>query len=183
MKATGIFFHRINLGGLVFLSFAGANPGAADPDATVFDAPPVIALPDREAPPEPATAAVVRLPTAVVGGSWVGLGPAPTANAQVNIPPNNEVCGAISAIAAHPNNANILYIGAVNGGVWRTTNATAASPAWTPVTDTLPSLSIGALEFDPTDTTFQTLVAASGTYTASMPDARNAALCIAGETE
>jgi uncharacterized repeat protein (TIGR01451 family) len=166
MKATGIFFHRINLGALVFLTFTGANLNAADPDPTALDAPPVIVLPDLEAPPQQATrdlgAADVRVPTAVVGGTWVSLGPAPTANAQVNVPPNNEVCGAIQAIAAHPNNANILYIGAVNGGVWRTTNATAASPAWTPVTDTLPSLSIGAIEFDPTDATHQTLVAASG---------------------
>src|SRR6266496_1946952 len=152
MNATGILFHRINLGAAVFLTLAGANPGAADPDSTVFEAPLVMVSPDREAPPEPATAAGERVSTAVIGGTWVGLGPALTANAQVSVPPNNEVSGAISAIAAHLNNANILYIGAVNGGVWRTTNATAASPVWTPVTDTLPSLSIGAIEFDPTDT-------------------------------
>ena len=166
MKATGILFHQMNVGALVFLTFTGANLNAADPGPTAFDAPPEIVLPDLEAAPEPADrspeAADVKVPTTVVGGSWVSLGPAPTANGQVNIPPNNEVCGAIQAIATHPNNANILYIGAVNGGVWRTANATAASPTWTPVTDTLPSLSIGAIEFDPTDATFQTLVVASG---------------------
>src|ERR1043166_6784842 len=161
MTATGIFFHRVNVGGLVFLTFAGAYPGAAGSDPTVFDAPPVLAFPDWESPREPSTVTDGKVPTTVVGGTWVGLGPAPTANAQVSVPPNNEVCGAISAIAAHPTNANVLYIGAVNGGVWRTANATAASPAWTPVTDMLPSLSIGAIEFDPTDATFQTLVAAS----------------------
>jgi uncharacterized repeat protein (TIGR01451 family) len=67
-------------------------------------------------------------------------------------------------VAAHPTDANILYVGAVNGGVWKTTNATAASPHWTPLTDNFPSLSIGALEFDPTDVTNQTLIAGIGRY-------------------
>jgi len=94
-------------------------------------------------------------------GSWVAMGPAPAFSAQVVIPPNSPVCGAIQTVAAHPTNADILYIGAVNGGIWRTTNATAANPTWIPLTDTLPSLSIGALEFDPTDGTHQTLIAGS----------------------
>jgi photosystem II stability/assembly factor-like uncharacterized protein len=68
-----------------------------------------------------------------------------------NIVPNNEVIGAIHTVAAHPANPNILYAGAVNGGIWRTTDATAVTPTWTPLTDSLPSLSIGALEFDPAD--------------------------------
>jgi hypothetical protein len=95
---------------------------------------------------------------------WADRGPAPTRSAQVNVPPNNEVCGAIQALAPHPTNANILYVGAVNGGVWRTGNALAASPTWTPQTDALPSQSIGALAFDPTDATHQTLVAGLGRW-------------------
>ena len=100
-------------------------------------------------------------PSSVVGGSWTWLGPAPTVGAQLTVPPNNKVAGCIQAIAAHPTNPDILYIGAVNGGVWRTMNATAADPTWTPLTDMLPSLAIGALEFDPTDASRQTLIAGS----------------------
>lgn len=86
----------------------------------------------------------------LVQGTWTDQGPGPTTNAQVqNLSPNNEVAGAIHAVVAHPTNANILYIGAVNGGVWRTMNATAASPTWTPLTDLEQSLSISALEMDP----------------------------------
>ena len=100
-------------------------------------------------------------PTTQIGGLWVNIGPAPTVNAQVSIPPSNQVCGAIQAIAAHPTDANVLYIASVNGGVWRTANATAAAPAWTPLMDTQASLSMGALEFDLADGTYQTLVAGS----------------------
>jgi len=45
----------------------------------------------------------------------------------------------------------------VNGGIWETTNATAADAPLGAVTDSLPSLSMGALAFDPTDATHQTL--------------------------
>jgi uncharacterized repeat protein (TIGR01451 family) len=100
-----------------------------------------------------------------VGGNWTAQGPGPTRNGQVeNIIPNNEVVGAIHTVAAHPTDSNILYVGAVNGGVWRTSNATTTSPTWTPLTDNFPSLSIGALEFDPTDATNRTLVAGIGRY-------------------
>ena len=82
----------------------------------------------------------------------------------MRVPPDNEVCGAIHAIAAHPSNPDILYVGAVNGGIWRSTNATALRPTWTPLTDSLPSLSIGALAFDPLDAAQQTLIAGTGRW-------------------
>jgi hypothetical protein len=101
----------------------------------------------------------------VVGGMWTAQGPGPTRNGPVeNVTPNNEVVGAIHTVAAHPTDANILYVGGVNSGIWRTGNATAASPTWTPLTDNFPSLSIGALEFDPTDATRRTLVAGIGRF-------------------
>ncbi|NQV24715.1 MAG: hypothetical protein HQ518_10130, partial [Rhodopirellula sp.] len=93
---------------------------------------------------------------------WVAQGPGPAINAQLNVPPDDQAAGAIQTVAAHPTNADILYIGAVNGGVWRTTDATSTSPTWTPLTDDFVSLSIGALEFDPTDATGQTLIAGIG---------------------
>jgi Ca2+-binding RTX toxin-like protein len=93
---------------------------------------------------------------------WVAQGPAPAINAQLAVAPNDPINGAIQTVAAHPTNADIVYIGAVNGGVWRTTDATSTSPTWTPLTDNFVSLSIGALEFDPTDATGQTLIAGIG---------------------
>ena len=62
----------------------------------------------------------------------------------------------------HSTNANILYVGAVNGGIWSTTNATVSSPNWMALTYFEEAMSIGAFEFDPTDGTNQTLVAGIG---------------------
>ena len=105
---------------------------------------------------------VVIIPAA---GVWQSQGPAPTQDGQVeNVVPNDQVTGAIHTVLAHPSNPDILYIGSVNGGIWKTTNATATNPTWTPQTDFLGSLSIGAMAFDPTDATNNTLVAGTARY-------------------
>jgi len=52
-----------------------------------------------------------------------------------------------------------MYVGAVNGGIWKTTNG---GMNWTPLTDQLASLSIASLAIDPTDRTHQTLIAGAG---------------------
>ncbi len=94
--------------------------------------------------------------------AWQALGPGPSHGGQVEGIANLEVVGAVQAIAAHPTDANILYIASVNGGLWRTSNATAAAPTWTRLTDGLNALSLASLEFDVTDGTRQTLVAGTG---------------------
>lgn len=68
-----------------------------------------------------------------------------------NVEPNNAVSGAIHTVLAHPTDADILYIGATNGGVWKTTNATATNPDWIPLTDDMGAMSIGAMAFDRND--------------------------------
>ena len=79
--------------------------------------------------------------------------------------PNKDITGAISAIAISPADPNIIYVGAVNGGVWKTTNGTAASPNWVSQTDSFGSLSMGrGIAFDPTDGTFNTVVAGVGRF-------------------
>ena len=103
--------------------------------------------------------AAVRL-----GGPWQAQGPGPNTLGQVENIEDGEVVGAIHTAAAHPTDADILYAGAVNGGIWRTDNATADSPHWVNQSDFEASLSIGALEFDPTDPSHQTLLAGIGHY-------------------
>ncbi|HZF13561.1 MAG TPA: RTX toxin [Thermoanaerobaculia bacterium] len=99
-----------------------------------------------------------------LGGVWVANGPAPTTDDLVHVAPDNSVDGAVHVVIPHPTLPDVLYAGAVNGGVWVTTNATAVKPTWRPLTDSQTSQSIGALAFDPTDSSFRTLVAGPGLY-------------------
>ncbi len=81
--------------------------------------------------------------------AFVAVGPQTITGGQIeNVTPDNAVAGAIHALVVHPTNPEILYVGAVNGGVWRTDNATAVVPSWRPLTDNEASLSIGALTLD-----------------------------------
>ena len=100
----------------------------------------------------------------VIGGTWEAQGPGPSTLGQVEGIADREVVGAIQTVVAHPTNADILYAGAVNGGVWKTMDATSASPTWTLQSGDLGSLSIGTLDLDPTDASHQTLVAGVGRY-------------------
>ena len=55
---------------------------------------------------------------------WLTQGPAPILGGGVNnIPGGNPVTGAVDAIAGHANEPNVLYVGSVNGGIWKTTSA------------------------------------------------------------
>jgi len=91
-------------------------------------------------------------------------GPRPTTEGQVEQILDGEVVGAVQAIAAHPTNPDVLYIAAVNGGIWRTANGMATRPTWQPLTDLEKSASFGALGFDPTDSAHRTLVAGTGRF-------------------
>lgn len=83
---------------------------------------------------------------------WIEEGPfQSTGNRNTLIPPDNGVSGAVQAIALHPGNPAIGFVGTVNGGVWVSENLNSASPSWTPLTDRLPSLSVGALVVAPVD--------------------------------
>lgn len=68
--------------------------------------------------------------------------------------------GAVSAIAPHPVNPNIIYIGTVNGGIWKTNDG---GSHWNPLTDSMPSLSISHVSFDRNDQSFNSLVASVAT--------------------
>ena len=70
---------------------------------------------------------------------------------------NDVISGQMNALAIDPRDANILYAGAAEGGVWKTSNGGAS---WTPLTDTQlvrklasgklrGTLSIGSLAVNP----------------------------------
>ncbi len=100
-------------------------------------------------------------PGSIGGSVWTAQGAAPAWKGDA-IVENREVAGAVQAVVAHPTDANSLWVGAVNGGIWRTTNALATNVHWTPLTDFMPSLGVSSLDLDPTDPTYRTLVAGLG---------------------
>src|SRR5262249_39849735 len=56
--------------------------------------------------------------------------------------------GRTKAAAGIPSQPNVFYVGAVNGGVWKTTDA---GRAWMPIFDSQPTGSIGAIAIAPSD--------------------------------
>ena len=95
---------------------------------------------------------------------WEHIGPRVITGGSVRGITDGEVVGAVNSVALHPTDADRMFIGAVNGGVWRTLNATASTPLWENVSATLPSLSIGAVAYDVGDATSQTVLVGAGRY-------------------
>jgi photosystem II stability/assembly factor-like uncharacterized protein len=56
--------------------------------------------------------------------------------------------GRMISHAFDPSNTNTLWVGAATGGLWRTTDA---GNSWEPMTDQLPSLTVGAIGINPKD--------------------------------
>ena len=81
---------------------------------------------------------------------WVEQGPGPATNGGSGVP-GEVVSGAIAAVATHPANADVVFIGSTNGGIWRTTNARSPTPTWVPLTDGLRAFSTSALAISSRD--------------------------------
>ena len=67
--------------------------------------------------------------------SWEWLGP-------------GNIGGRIRSILIHPANANVMWVGGVSGGIWRTDNAGAS---WYPLNDFMANLCVTTLALDPTN--------------------------------
>lgn len=74
---------------------------------------------------------------------WHPLGPAP-----IPVNASTSYSGRVVALAVHPTNPNIVYAGAAQGGVYRSTNGGAS---WTPLLDGALTLSVGAIAISPSD--------------------------------
>ena len=78
--------------------------------------------------------------------AWVELGPNPIPNGQVDNGASTPVSGRTTAIAVHPTNPDIVYVGTAQGGLYRSTNG---GSTWTPMMDDALSLAIGAVAIAP----------------------------------
>ncbi|MEZ5313236.1 MAG: hypothetical protein R2862_06050 [Thermoanaerobaculia bacterium] len=83
-------------------------------------------------------------------GAWTPLGPNPIPNGQVVTGPQLAVSGRVSAIAVDPTDEDIVYVGAAQGGVYRSLNG---GTSWTQIFDGADSLAIGALAIAPSSPT------------------------------
>jgi photosystem II stability/assembly factor-like uncharacterized protein len=80
------------------------------------------------------------------GTVWAPIGPSPMREGT------GEDNGLVTAIAVHPTNPNVLYLGTAQGGVWRSADG---GKTWTPLFDRQLSLGIGepaGIAIDPANT-------------------------------
>ncbi len=96
---------------------------------------------------------LATLPLWGASNTFIPQGPAPSNNSF----DKTADSGSPEPIATHPTDPNTLFLGGVNGGVWRTNDF---GITWTPLTDHKRSLSIGSLAFDLTNS--NTVVAGTG---------------------
>ena len=97
------------------------------------------------------------LPSTAAQSAWTPLGPAPllsNSSGSLGDQDYGPIAGRVTAVAVDPNDLSgkTVYIGAANGGVWKSNNAASTDPAavtWTPLTDREATLSTGALAVQP----------------------------------
>ncbi|MCG8329508.1 MAG: hypothetical protein MI974_17570 [Chitinophagales bacterium] len=81
-------------------------------------------------------------------GNWKLIGPtkAPTHNGV-----ELHTMGAVFAVAADPNDLNVVYAGTGSAGIWKTTSALSSTPHWENITDylNLPTLGVQDIVLNP----------------------------------
>src|SRR5207245_5319352 len=60
--------------------------------------------------------------------SWVPIG-----TFGIPLSNNDVISGQLNTLAVHPRNANVLYVGASEGGLWKSIDG---GGSWSPMTDT-----------------------------------------------
>lgn len=82
--------------------------------------------------------------------AWRSLGPFGFQTSGYYGSSPNADGGRVKAVAVHPTDPGIIFVGSASGGVWRSTNGGAT---WSPRTDFQCSLNTGAIAIDPVDPT------------------------------
>lgn len=87
------------------------------------------------------------------GLSWRALGPWGASSGTAW----GKVAGRITALAVHPSNPDVVFVGAATGGIWKSTDG---GRGFRPVSDGAPSLATSAIVFSPASP--EVLYAATG---------------------
>ncbi len=85
--------------------------------------------------------------SAAVTSNWTPLGPVGAASGPS--PYTTTGAGRVNFVRFDPNNSNIMYVGAPDGGLWKSTNA---GVSWTTNTDFLTLIGCSDLVIDPNNT-------------------------------
>lgn len=85
------------------------------------------------------------LEVARAGEVWESMGPITMTMLNWTM---GRVSGRVAAVAVHPTNESVVYLGAASGGVWKTTNG---GTSWTPVFEATGTQSVGAITVDRTN--------------------------------
>lgn len=93
----------------------------------------------------------------VSAASWTWLGP-------------GNVGGRLRGILIHPTNHQLMYVGAVGGGIWRTVTGGAT---WTPLDDFLPAIGVNSLAMDPVDPDVIYAGTGEGFFNTGLPGSSN----------
>jgi hypothetical protein len=72
----------------------------------------------------------------------------PARNTWFNLGPTN-FGGRMLSIDFDPTDANVVYVGGADGGVWKSTDN---GNSWTPISDELPSIAVGGIAVSKTNT-------------------------------
>lgn len=81
--------------------------------------------------------------------SWTAVGPAGIADGgSGSSAVAQNMAGRTTGVAAHPTDPDTIFVATAGGGVWRTTDG---GNDWTPLTDDLPSLYMGAIAISESD--------------------------------
>ncbi|MFZ1613821.1 MAG: sialidase family protein, partial [Holophaga sp.] len=95
----------------------------------------------------------VAAPVAITPAAWVNIGPTTAAFATNGVTLNIVDSGRGRVILPHPTDVDTLYFLNAGGGLWKTTNFTAADTTWTPTTDSVGSTAGGSVAFGRTPST------------------------------
>lgn len=82
-------------------------------------------------------------PECLTNGQWVEIGPYSLASNRTSQP---NGLGRLNAIAVHPTDSNIIYVGSPAGGLWSSNDG---GKTWSSNTDTLPTLGVSSIVIDP----------------------------------
>ena len=83
---------------------------------------------------------LMRTEAALIGVEWNSLGPKNQGGRSRTI-----------LVDANDATGNTVFAGSVGGGLWRTTNITAAEPLWAPVDDLIGNLAVTSITQDPSN--------------------------------